>query len=97
MIENSRKQKSQNRNNSLQNFGSNDFSVYRKGRRTSIAIEGESNSTPTRKTAWKCSHPQGSRRTLKSKNNGYDFCNNCKSMVKSNLSSTDNKLKLIPL
>ena len=91
MLENSRKQKfemsEQYRNSpSLANNGnSNEFSVYRRGRRTSIAIDGDGG-TPSRKSVWKCSHPQNSRRSLNSKRNGYDFCNNCKSVVKNGVS-----------
>lgn len=84
LIENSRRQISegQNHRNSTP-IGKNEndrFSVYRKRRRTSIDIDGECN-TPSRKN-WKCGHPQNSRRSLNSKRNGYDFCNNCKTVVK---------------
>ena len=83
LLENSRKHMSEQKRNSPsmeKNGNSNEFSVYRRGRRTSIAIDGDC-STPSRKSVWKCSHPQNSRRSLNSKRNGYDFCNNCKTVV----------------
>lgn len=83
MIENSRRQISEQNHRNSTPVGKNEnerFSVYRKRRRTSIDIDGECN-TPSRKN-WKCGHPQNSRRSLNSKRNGYDFCNNCKTVVK---------------
>ena len=89
MLENSRKQMSEQKRNSpsmRKSENSNEFSVYRRGRRTSIAIDGDCSTPTSRKFIWKCSHPENSRRALNSKRNGYDFCNNCRTVIRNGVS-----------